>query len=64
MYLDTKLAEVKVHIKFIELIYEENKVRNNKKSEEIPIEKPVKTAFQKLYGKELFHKYDDAEEVL
>ena len=66
-HLDTEISKVKGHISFIEKIFNEFKLRSDKKKQsddEFVIEKAVKTTFQIIYDKGLFDNYDNADEVI
>ena len=60
-YLDTKLSKLEGQVSFLEKDYTEFKMRNDKHSEEVLIERSVKTAIKILYDKGLFDFYNTAE---
>ena len=62
-FLETKLAEVKGHLLYIENDNKEWKARE-RYNREVWIEKAVKTTLQTLYDKGLFDNYDNVDEVL
>ena len=60
-FLDTKLAEVKGQIPYIEKHF--NEFRDHERhNEDVSIERGVKTTIQILYDKGFFHKYNNADE--
>ena len=63
-YLATKLSKTGGHLSLIEKDYEEFKSRNVKQSEEVLIERAVKTTIQIHYDKGLFDNYDKTDELL
>ena len=63
-YSDTKFAEWKYHISYIEKEYKEYKLHNKKQSKEDElIGRAVKTTIQILHDKGSFYKYDNVDEV-
>ena len=63
-YPDEKLSKKHGHLSMLERDYNEFKLRNDKQSEEILIEKAVITKIQILYYKRLFDNYDNVDEVM
>ena len=63
-YLNSEVSKVQNHRTYIEKDYNELKLRNDKQSEEILVEKAVKPIFQTLYDNGLFDKKDNANEIL
>ena len=64
-YLDTKISKSESHISYIGNDYDEFNLHCNKKhSEEVLIEKAVKSGIQLLYEEGLFDDCDNAVEVL
>ena len=64
-FYDTKLAEVKGHISYLERVYIEFKLHNSKQYiEEVSIDRAAKTTTQILYDKRIIDNYDNADEVL
>ena len=63
-YLETKLYRIEGHLSFIEKDYNEFKLPNDKKSEEVFNERAVETTRQTLCGKGSIDNYDNADEVI
>ena len=63
-YLETKLSKIEGYVSLKEKDYREFKLGNDKQSEDVSIERAVKTTIQILYDKGLFRIYNNADEVL
>ena len=63
-HLDEQLSKIEGEISYIEEHCKENKLHNNKHSEEFLIENAVQTTVQILSDMGLFDNFDNAEEIL
>ena len=63
-YEDREFSRVEGHRSYIAKSYNEFELRSNKSSEEVFIERAVKTTFQILFDERFFDNYDEADEVL
>ena len=63
-YPVTKLSKAEDHITYMEKEYTDYKLRDDKQSEDVLIERAVETTIRVLYDKGFFDKYDNADEAL
>ena len=63
-YLDEKLFKINGHLSKLGKDYNEFKLQYSKQSEEILIQRALKTTIQILYDKGLFDNYAKAEKIL